>query len=134
MPKKLIVVAIAAALAASVAPTAAGAPTEREASKAGNTNVTVFWGGSNWYGQVKSSRNSCENGRKVTLYRKTAGSDSKVGSDRSEPGKGDTEGVWRLPPKGKPVFGKYYAKVGDKGNCDGAKSKVYDYPDDNPAR
>jgi hypothetical protein len=89
-----------------------------------NTNLTINESGGNFFGQAKSSKRSCENGRTVKLYLKRPGTDEKVGSDKTGPGKGDSEGVWVISPSKIAVGGKYYAKVKAKGDCEGDKSKA----------
>ncbi len=81
---------------------------------------------------MKASKLSCQNGRKVTIYRKENGKDTKVGTEKTFSGKGDSEGVF-IVPDSSPSEGTYYAKVKEKGNCDADKSKDFDYPEDQPA-
>jgi len=119
----LIVAAIAAA---------AMAPSSAQATK---SKVVIGYHsggpGGSWVGEVKASKLSCQNGRKVTIYRKENGKDTKVGTEKTFSGKGDSEGVFVVPDSS-PTEGKYYAKVKEKGNCDADKSKDYDYPGDQP--
>ena len=104
----------------------AGAALVPAAAEAGNSTVKINqYTGSNWIGQVKSSKSSCENGRKVTIYRVEDGKDTKIGKDKTQSGKGDTEGVFFVTHQAAPA-GKYYAKVEPKSDCDGDKSKVFE--------
>jgi hypothetical protein len=103
----------------------AGAALVPAAAQAGNTNLTIVYNGSTtFYGQSKSHKASCENGRRVTLFLKQDGKDEKVGSDKTGPGKGDSEGVYVINAGIVVVGATYYAKVEPKGNCDGDKSKT----------
>ena len=82
-----------------------------------------------WYGTVKSDKNSCRLDRKVTLiYKDPAGSNLKIGTDRTEKD-GDKYG-WEIN-QAKPSEGPYVAKVGKDPGCAKAKSKPFDYPEDN---
>src|SRR3954452_14368907 len=114
--KRALLIATALAL---VVPPSAGAAT--------NSTVTIedFVSGSPsyMYGFVKSPKKACKNNRKVTLYYKDAGPDTKVGSDKTEPGKGDSY-VWKV--KSKFIGGKYYAKIVQEDGCEGDTSKVFD--------
>ena len=108
--------------AALVVAGAALVPSQAQAAK---TNLTIQFNDSNtFFGQAKSSKDSCENGRTVTLYLKQDGKDEKVGTDKTGPGKGDTEGVWVISSEILVAGGHYYAKVKPKGECDGDKSKI----------
>lgn len=77
-----------------------------------------------WYGYVKSDKKACKDDRKVTLYRKQEGSDEKIGSDRSGPGKLNSY-VWEISQT--PSGGDYYAKTDATDKCAGDKSKIYPY-------
>lgn len=72
-----------------------------------------------FHGKLKSSRSSCTTGRTVKLFRKKAGPDQLLGTDRS-----NGKGKWSIPI-GKPRPGaSYYAKTPTRGSCGAAKSKV----------
>jgi len=116
MRKRLAYTAGLAMAAAVLAPAAA---------QAGNTDVIVStYNGSSFIGEVQSSKGSCRNKRKVTLYKEGASKDIKLGSDKSGPGKGDTQGGWIITHEGASPGG-YYVKVKAKGNCDKDKSQTY---------
>ena len=116
MRKRLAYTAGLTLAAAALAPAAA---------QAGNTDVTIDqYNGSSFIGEVKSSKGSCVNNRKVKLFKKGSSKDQKIGSDKSAPGKGDSEGVWIITLEGAPP-GDYYAKVKAKDNCDKDKSQTF---------
>lgn len=71
-----------------------------------------------FHGKLKSSRSACETGRTVKLFRKKAGADRLLGSDRSSPA-----GKWSVRIKLR-SGASYYAKAAAKGSCRAAKSKV----------
>lgn len=111
---KLLVLAIAAAALAafSVAvPASAKAP--------GTTKVTIKANDFSFYGEVKSNKNKCENGRKVVLFKVKAGKDQKVGSDFAQ-AEGDGY-MWSVNTEGN---GDHYAKAKNVSGCDPGKSRA----------
>ena len=70
-------------------------------------------------GFVKSSRESCHNGRKVTLYRKVSGPDKKAGSDTAQPNGDGSQ--WKISVS---RDGSYYAVVKATSKCGGKTSAV----------
>jgi hypothetical protein len=70
-------------------------------------SVTITSGeGTEFKGKVSSPKKQCRENRKVTLYMKAAsgGSDSVVGSDKTDP-----SGAWTIG--GSFLAGEYYARV-----------------------
>jgi hypothetical protein len=53
---------------------------------------------------------------------KAPGKDDKMGTDKSEDGKGDSVGVWVIG-LGDVPSGTFYAKVAEKNDCDADRSK-----------
>jgi hypothetical protein len=103
------------------------------AAEAARSKVVIdYYTGSSWVGHVASHKSSCENGRTVTMYRKQEGNDEKIDSEKTHPGKGDSEGVFVIADPSVSEGQTYYAKVKEKGDCDPDKSKDFDYPDDQP--
>jgi hypothetical protein len=102
----------AAALVALPAATAAGA--------GGSTKVVVSLKLPAFHGTLKSSRQGCLGSRKMTLYRKKAGPDKKLGTDKSE-----DNGGWSIVIGRKHVAsGSYYVTAAARGACKSGKSKV----------
>jgi hypothetical protein len=82
-----------------------------------STKVIVSLKTPAFHGKLKSSRSTCTTNRTVKLFRKKAGPDKLLGTDRS-----NAKAKWSIPIKLKP--GSYYAKASTKGSCKSAKSKV----------
>lgn len=82
-----------------------------------STKVIVSLKTPAFHGKLKSSQSACTANRAVKLFRKKAGPDKQLGTDRS-----NANGKWSIPIKLKP--GSYYAKAPAKGSCKSAKSKV----------
>jgi hypothetical protein len=73
-----------------------------------------------FHGKLKSSRKACAKHRKVKLFRKKAGPDKLLGTDRTSAKK-----KWSIPIGKRLTSGaSYYAKAPAKGTCKPAKSKV----------
>jgi hypothetical protein len=70
-------------------------------------------------GFVKSKKQSCHSGRKVTVYRKVNGPDRKAGSDIAQPNQDGSQYKVSLPKAG-----KYYAVVKATSKCKGKTSKT----------
>lgn len=120
-------------IAAAIATTLAIGLVVAPAAMATKSKVSIYYHtGSQWVGDVTSSKTSCENKRTVTLFLKFPGEDNKIGKDKTKPAKGDTY-AWFIPHEA-PAPGDYYAKVAPKGNCGGDKSKAFNYPNDQPPR
>ena len=75
--------AVTTLAAAAIASLALAGPAA--AAKKTPTKLTIQTEGDGFSGFVKSSRESCHDGRKVTLYRKVSGPDKKAGSDTAQP-------------------------------------------------
>lgn len=104
-------VLLAAILAVALLPAASAAGASY------STKVIVSLKTPAFHGKLKSSQSACTANRAVKLFRKKAGPDKLLGSDRS-----NANGKWSIPIKLKP--GSYYAKAPAKGSCKSAKSKV----------
>lgn len=98
---------LAAALAASPAVASYG------------TKVVISLKTPAFHGKLKSGRSSCVGGRTVKLFRKKAGPDPLLGTDRSNAG-----GKWAIPIGRLRSGVSYYATATAKGSCRAAKSKV----------
>jgi hypothetical protein len=102
MKFRITLVAAACALFAMSA-SATGSPKRVVAE----TKLTIHRDIPLFHGLVKSDFNQCIKNRKVSLYRKLAGQDKKLGSDRS-----NSTGHWNVPLTGPEIPGRsYYAKV-----------------------
>ena len=118
MKRTLLVVAVALCML----PAVAVADTETKV-----TMSTYNGGEGKFFGEVESPRKRCKDDRKVTVYRRVAGPDVKVGSDESKHGPGDTYS-WTVKEE-TPVFSDpYYAKAKPKGDCAGDRSKDFIFP------
>jgi hypothetical protein len=89
------------------------------AGAASSTKVIVSLKTPAFHGKLKSSRSSCVGGRTVKLFRKKAGPDRLLGTDRS-----NSKGMWSIPIGRLQSGASYYAKATAKGSCRAAKSKV----------
>jgi hypothetical protein len=119
--KRVMIAAIACVACVALVPSAATAGDKTETKVSIGDYVPDM---SYWYGYVKSDKKACKDDRKVTLYRKQEGSDEKIGSDRSEPGKLSSY-TWEVEQS--PSGGDYYAKTDATDKCGGDKSKIYPY-------
>jgi len=113
MRAKAAIPALALAFAASAA--LAG---PASAAKTG-ISLSIQAESSGFSGFVKSKKSSCHSGRKVTLYRKSGRSATKVGSDTAQPNQDGSQ--WKINASKK---GKYYAKVSATKSCKGATSRT----------
>lgn len=82
--------------------------------------------GGEFYGYVSSSDDSCEAGRKVTLFKMTGSApnpkvDQKIGFDTAQPNGPDS--MWNTGNTGQRK-GKFYAKVSKTSLCGGDISPV----------
>ena len=96
------------------------------ASAATPTEVTIEAQSGGFFGYVKSSKQSCENDRKVVVYKRLGDSpdpstDKKVGMDTSAPNGPD--GMWSTGNSGQ-TKGKFYAQVKKTNDCQGDLSPV----------
>jgi hypothetical protein len=82
-----------------------------------STKVIVSLKTPAFHGKLKSSRSACTSNRTVKLFRKKAGADKLLGTDRS-----NAKAKWSIPIRLKP--GSYYAKAPAKGSCKPGKSRV----------
>jgi hypothetical protein len=76
-----------------------------------------------WYGKVKSPKKKCKDHRRVTLFHKDSGPDTRIGRDRAVPGKLNAY-LWSIPQQ-KPLGGPYYAKIEAGSGCKGDRSEIY---------
>jgi len=83
------------------------------------TTVVVSLKTPAFHGKLKSSRSSCVGDRTVKLFRKKAGPDRLLGTDRS-----NSKGKWSVPIGKLQSGASYYAKATAKGSCRAAKSRV----------
>jgi hypothetical protein len=73
-----------------------------------------------FHGKLKSDKSACATGRTVKLFRKKAGADKLLGTDKS-----NAKAKWSIPIGKRLTSGaSYYAKAPAKGKCKPAKSKV----------
>lgn len=104
-----------------VALAALGALVSSQTATAGGgtkTTVTINASGDP-HGKVKSTKESCVEGRKVKVYRVKPGADDKIGNDSA-----GSDGAWSIGNPG--GGGKIYAKVSKIEGCDGDKSPTVD--------
>ena len=90
------------------------------------TEVTIKGQEGEYYGYVKSSKQSCESDRKVNVFKMLGGSpspstDKKIGSDVSAPNGPD--GMYNIGNSGFKK-GKFYAQVKKTSQCGGDLSPV----------
>jgi hypothetical protein len=83
-----------------------------------STKVIVSLKTPAFHGKLKSSRGACATNRTVKLFRKKAGPDKQLGTDKS-----NAKAKWSIRIRLK-SGAAYYAKAPAKGNCKAAKSKV----------
>ncbi len=111
--------AVAMAIASlGVAAGPAAADDASIAAKTG-TKVSIRTEQKGFSGFVRSSKQSCHSGRKVTLYRKSGRTSTKAGSDTAQPNQDASQ--WSIKVK---KSGKYYASVKATKQCKGATSKT----------
>jgi len=95
-------------------------PVASAAGASYSTKVVVSLKKPAFHGSLKSSRSACTADRAVKLFRKKAGPDTLLGSDKST-----AKGKWSIPIGKRLRSGaSYYAKTPAKGSCKTAKSKV----------
>ncbi len=102
---------LVAILAIALLPATAGA--------SNSTTIVVSLKAPAFHGTLKSGKRACARGRKVKLFRKKAGPDKLLGTDRS-----NAKTKWSIPIGKRLISGSYYAKAPAKGSCRAAKSKV----------
>lgn len=96
------------------------------AQAATSAKVTIKGNNGDYYGYVKSSKSSCENGRKVKVY-KLKGSkpkpknDKLIGSDIAQPN--GPHSMWSIGNSGY-KHGEFYARATPTKKCSKAVSKV----------
>jgi hypothetical protein len=121
--RKLIILAIAAALAPLACVPAAMAAKTRTTVKM--TSAFLGNGQSFWDGTIKSSKKACANKRSVTVY---TGAGKKIGTVKSHRVTGVAGYQWTLAARIAIKPGKrYYAKVKATPSCGGAKSNTYTF-------
>ena len=121
--RRLIIVAIAAALAALACVPAAMAAKTKTTVKL--TSAFLGNGQSFWDGTIKSSKKACANKRPVTVY---TGAGKKIGTVKSQKVTGVAGYQWTLAARIAIKPGKrYYAKVKATRSCGGAKSNIYTF-------
>jgi hypothetical protein len=104
----LLLVALAVALLPAAMAVGAGS----------STKIVVSLKTPAFHGTLRSSKSACATSRTVKLFRKKAGPDTLLGTDKS-----NAKTKWSIPV-GKLTPGSYYAKAPAKGSCKPAKSKV----------
>jgi hypothetical protein len=114
---KLAATALAVA-SLGIASVPAGADEASVAAKSG-TRVSIQKEQAGFSGFVRSSRDSCESGRKVTLYRKSGNSTKRAGSDTAQPNQDAAQ--WSISVR---KNGKYYAAVKATKQCKAARSRT----------
>ncbi len=82
------------------------------------TEVTIKGPNGDFSGKVKSDAAQCKENRKVTVFKKRAGDDKKLGSDTSE-----SNGAWSTGNSGENK-GKFYAKAKAVDVCEAGKSET----------
>ncbi len=101
--------------------------TQASAANLTPTEVTIqAQSGGDFFGYVHSSDQSCESGRKVTLFKLEGSSpdrnvDTKIGSDIAQPNGPDS--MWSTGNTGQRK-GKFYARVAKTSECGGDISDV----------
>jgi hypothetical protein len=91
-------------------------PAATAAGASYSTKVIVSLKTPAFHGKLKSSKSACETNRTVKLFRKEAGPDELLGTDRS-----NAKAKWSIPIRLRP--GTYYAKASAKGSCKAARSR-----------
>lgn len=116
-----------ALLLVAAAITALGAAPAASAKAKSKTKVLVssfnFDDPSFFIGEVTSKQKSCRKGRKVTLYRATAGKDERVGSAKTISGEGTW--AWIIEAPGALSGDVYYARAGETKSCQADRSPNY---------
>jgi hypothetical protein len=121
--RKLIILAIAAALAPLACVPAAMAAKTRTTVKL--TSAFLGNGQSFWDGTIKSSKKACANKRSVTVY---TGAGKKIGTVKSHRVTGVAGYQWTVAARIAIKPGKrYYAKVKATPSCGGDKSNIYTF-------
>ena len=84
------------------------------------TTVTIKTPGGDVYGTVKSPKQSCKSGRKVSVFKVKPGKDEKVGSDIAQAN--NNEYQWNIGQPG--VHGDIYARARAIDGCEAGKSPI----------
>jgi hypothetical protein len=109
-PRRLAIGACLAALGGALLAVAVAAHTVRYPSSIELHAFTVGSSNNYVYGAISSPNSNCVGGRKVRVYRKTQGSDAKLGADVSQEASG--VGPYTVTaPSGDLHPGRYYSQV-----------------------
>ena len=90
------------------------------------TIISTGSDGSYYEGSIESPKRACANDRKITVFKRTPGSDKVIGSTRSKP-RGELGYEWTLEVPEHLKNGTYYAKAPATSNCRGDKSPEVTY-------
>lgn len=89
----------------------------------------------NYEGLVSSPKTSCEKNRRVAVFRKKAGKDLKMGSDKASSKDNMSGGwVWFFQKPNYALPGTFYAKAEGTKKCKGGRSEDLQFNDCMPAR
>jgi hypothetical protein len=102
-----------------IALVAALLPAVSTAGSSYSTKIVVSLRVPAFHGTLKSGKSACATDRTVKLFRKKAGPDKLLGTDRTTP-----KAKWSIPIGKRLTSGSYYATAPAKGRCKPAKSKV----------
>ena len=100
-----------------------GASGNAIAASAAKTRITIQTESDGFSGFVSSSRDKCQNNRKVTLYRVSGGKVKAAGSDVAQPNQSSDQ--WKISVT---KSGRYYAQTGTKSGCTVARSRTLSAP------
>ena len=120
---KRILFVIAASAVVYVASASAAAAAETRVTL---DNIEVTPTGTIWTGDIFSTKKSCKNKRKVTVFRVRGGADEKRGSTLSYKGSDQPGYFWAYGEDGVAPPGGYYAKVRKTDGCKADRSPVYE--------
>jgi hypothetical protein len=114
-----------------------GLASEAHGAKA-KTNIELYdmsYGDdqTNYEGEVASPRRSCEQDRRVTVYRKRPGKDLKMGSDRASSESMSGGFIWFFSKPAYALPGTFYAKAKGTKKCKPGRSENYEFNDCMPA-
>jgi len=93
-----------------------GVATVAEAQNQTRTRVSISAERNGFEGDVSSRRDSCVEGRRVTLFQDRRGDDRRIGSDRS-----NDDGEWSIRTRRE---GRFYVRVSETRRCGSARSRT----------
>ena len=105
-----LVAAVVASAALTLTGVAMAAPAE--------TTVTIKGPQGDFHGKVKSAKTSCVEERKVSVFKKKASGDKKIGSDTT-----GSDGAWSAGNTGF-KNGRFYARAAKTNGCKAGTSKT----------